>query len=98
MYEFCALNKLISPNQSDFTKGDLLIDQLLSITHKTSKSFDNHVEIWGKDLDISKVYDKVWKKGLFPKLTQNDVSGNVSKCIIDTSGTLLLLILLVTFK
>ena len=49
----------MSTNQSDFKPGDLFIDQLLSITHKISKSFDNHLEVWGTDLDISKVFDKV---------------------------------------
>ena len=49
---------LKSPNQSDFKPGDLFIDQLLSITHNISESFDNDVEVWGTDLDISKVLDR----------------------------------------
>ena len=41
MYEFFAENNLISPNQSDFKPGDSCINQLLNLTHKICKSFDD---------------------------------------------------------
>ena len=64
MYEFFTENNLISPNQSGFKPGDLCINQLLSITRETYKSFDNGLEVRGIFLGISKAFDKVWCKGL----------------------------------
>ena len=45
MYEFFAENNLISPNQSDFKPGDSCINQLLNLTHKICKFFDDGLEI-----------------------------------------------------
>ena len=45
--------------------GDSCINQLLAITHKIYKSFDEGFEFRGVFLDISKAFDKVWKKTYF---------------------------------
>ena len=67
MYEFFTENNL-SPNQSDFKPGDSCINQFLSIPHEIYKCFDDGLEVRGIFLDISKVFDKVWHKGLLYKL------------------------------
>ena len=59
MYEFFTENNLICPNQSGFKPGDSCINQLLSITHKIYKSFDDGLKVRGIFLDISKAFDKV---------------------------------------
>ena len=59
MFEFFIQNNLITPNQSGFKTGDLCINQLISITHETYKSFDDGYKVRGVFLDISKVFDKV---------------------------------------
>ena len=64
MYEFFTENNLISPNQSGFKPGDSCINQLPSITHEIYKPFDDGLEVRGIFLDFSKVFDKVWHKGL----------------------------------
>ena len=61
--EFFTENNLISLDQSDFKPGDSSINQLLFITHKIYKSFENGLEVWGIFLDISKAFDKVRHKG-----------------------------------
>ena len=60
MFGFLIENNLISSNQSGFKPGDSCINQLLSITHKIYKSFDNGFEVRGVFLDISKALDKAW--------------------------------------
>ena len=83
LFEFFIANELISSNQSGFKPGDSCINQLLSITHKIYKSFDDGYEVRGVFLDISKAFDKVWHNGLIYKLKQNGVSGNLLNLIID---------------
>ena len=60
MFGFLTESNLISSNQSGFKPGDSCINQLLSITHKIYKSFDNGFEVRGVFLDISKAFDKAW--------------------------------------
>ena len=60
---FFTENNLISPNlisQSGFRPGDSCVNQLLAITHKIYKSFDEGFEVRGVFLDISKAFDKIW--------------------------------------
>ena len=59
MFRFLIENNLISSNQSGFKPGDSCIDQFLSITHETYKSFDDGFEVRGVFRDISKAFDKV---------------------------------------
>ena len=60
MFRFLIENNLFFSNQSGFKPGDSCITQLLSITHKIYKSFDDRFEVRGVFLDISKAFDKVW--------------------------------------
>ena len=68
---------MIFSNQSGFKPGDSYINQLLSIVHEIYKSFDEGFEVIGVFLDISKVFDKVWHKGIIFKLKQNGIYGKL---------------------
>ena len=81
MFEFFTENELMSHNQSGFKPGDSCINQLLCITHDVYQSLDDGLESRGIFLDISKAFDKVWHEGLFFKLKQNGISGNLSNVI-----------------
>ena len=75
LFEFFITNELISSNQSGFKPDDYCIKQLLSITHKIYRYFDDGYEVRGVFHDISKAFDKVWQNGLIYKLKQNEVYG-----------------------
>ena len=77
MFDFFLTNHFISMNQSSFKRGDSCINQLLSITHGIYVLFDEGHEVWGKFLDISKAFDKVWHEGLILKLELNGISGKL---------------------
>ena len=83
MFTFFTKNNLISPNQSGFRSGDSCVNQLLAITHKIYKSFDEGLEVRGVVLDMSQALDKVWHKGLLFKLNRNAISGNLLNLLRD---------------
>ena len=68
MFRFLIENNLMSSNQSGFKSGDSLINQLLSITHKLYKSFDDGFEVTVVFLDIPEIFHKIWHKGIIVKL------------------------------
>ena len=73
MFMFALNNKLTTTNQSGFKPSDSCINQLLSITRKIYKSFDDGLEVRSVFLDISKAFDKVWHEGVIFKLEQNGI-------------------------
>ena len=83
MLSFCIENDLISQNQPGFKPDDSCINQFLSTTHETYKSFDDGREVRGVFLDISKAFGKVWDQGVILKLKQNGISGNLLNIIED---------------
>jgi hypothetical protein len=50
--------------QSDFTKGDLAINQLVDITNNIGKALDDGKAFRIVFCDVSKAFDKVWHRGL----------------------------------
>ena len=85
MFTFFTEKNLISPNQLGFRPADSCVNQLLAITHEIYKSFDEGFEVRGVFLDISKAFDKLWHEGLFLRLNQNGISGNLLKLLRDFS-------------
>ena len=69
--------KLITSNQSGFTKGDSAINQMVNITNDIGRALDSGKEIRVVFCDISKAFDRVWHKGLLFKLNQYGISGNL---------------------
>ena len=78
LLNFLLENNLISRNQSGFKPEESCLNQLLSITHEIYNLFDEGLEVRSVFFDISKVFDKVWHKGVLFKLSQNVISGNLS--------------------
>ena len=80
--DFLGGNNLLNLNQSGFRPNDSCESQLLSIVYIYS-SFNCHqsLEVRGIVLDISKVFDRVWHKGLLYKIQSTGISGTSLKLI-----------------
>ena len=83
MLRFLIEKNLISSNQSDFEPGDSCINELVSITNVTCKSFDDGFKVRGVFLDISKMADKVRHKNIIFKLKQNIIFGKLLSVLSD---------------
>ena len=83
MFKFFIINELISTYHLRFKPGNSCINQLLAITHKVYKSFDDGFEVRSVFLDISKALYKVWYEGLIFKLKRNSISGNLLNLLCD---------------
>ena len=68
LYNFLLDIKFLSPFQSGFRPGDSTVNQLIYIVHRIYEALDSGNEVRMVFLDISKAFDKVWHKGLIPKL------------------------------
>ena len=76
MSEYFAEHNLISQNIAGFGPVDS-INQLLSIIMKSWSPFDLRLSVREIFLDISKAFDRVWKKALISKLRQNGIYGDM---------------------
>ena len=79
MFEYFTENDLISHSQSGFKPGDSFINQLLSVTHEVSKSYDEGYETRGVFLNISKPFDNGWYESLLHKFQKLSLFGMPSK-------------------
>ena len=75
LYEHCIKNKLLSPKNSSFKKGDGAVNQMLCLTDNIYKALDSGNSVAMVFLDISKAFDRVWHKGLLFKLQCFGVEG-----------------------
>ena len=67
-------NDLTLPQHSEFRSDDSCSNQLLSIAYEFFSAFDDGHEVRCVFLNISKVFNRVWHKGLLFKLQQNGIS------------------------
>ena len=83
IFNFMIQNNLLNSCQSGFRPSDSCINQLISITHNIYRAFDANpsLEVRGVFLDLSKVFDKVWHKGLVYKLKSIGINGNALQLI-----------------
>ena len=70
-------NQFFTEYQSGFLPGDSCMSQVLSIVHNINSSFefDPTINVRGVFLDISKVFDKVWRGRILFKLETYGVKG-----------------------
>ena len=84
MYTFLQNEQLLNPNESGFRPSDWFINQSLSITLETFRSYNAPPPLKIKSifLDIStKAFDTVWHEGLLYKLNSIGISRSFYKSI-----------------
>ena len=84
VYSFSNSNNLISKRQSGFRPNDSTIYQLISITSRIYKSFENYDETRAVFPDISKAFDKVWHDGVIHKFVEKSksLSATIKKALL----------------
>ncbi|MCG7878111.1 MAG: reverse transcriptase family protein [Candidatus Thiodiazotropha endolucinida] len=75
LYNYLKDNTLLYKYQSGFIPGHSTTFQLVDIYHHICQTFDNKQISCMVFCDISKVFDRVWHKGLLFKLEQNGIEG-----------------------
>ena len=77
IYNLLLKEELLNPNQSGFCPSGSCVNQLLARTLETFQAFDCNppLEVRYVFLDISKAFDKVWRKGLLYKLKSVGILG-----------------------
>ena len=75
--DFLLENTIIGHQQFGFVKNSSTVDQLLDLYHTIVSSLDRHRMIKIVFLDVSKVFDQVWRKGLIHKLRWYGIRGQL---------------------
>ena len=83
LYEYCVKNKLLSPKNSGFKKGDGAANQMICLTDNIYMALDSGKNVVMVFLDIQKAFDRVWHKGLLYKLQSLGVGGVLLKWLSD---------------
>ena len=68
LYNFLLELDFLNPLQSGFRPGHSTVNQLTYLVHRIYESLEQGKEVRMVFRDISKVFDKVWHKGLLYKL------------------------------
>ena len=83
IFVFLTENNWISHIQSDFKPDYLCINQLLSTTRRIYQSFADNLVVRAIFVDISTVFDNVYRKYLTYRLKQNSISGKILNITIN---------------
>lgn len=83
IFVFLTENNWISDIQSDFKPDYLCINQLLSTTRRIYQSFADNLVVRAIFVDISTVFDNVYRKYLTYRLKQNSISGKILNITIN---------------
>ena len=77
VFNFFKDNNVITILQSGFVPGDSANNQLLDIYNTFCKALDEGKEVRAVFCDVSKVFDRVWHKGLLFKLNSVGINGSL---------------------
>lgn len=80
LYNFLYTSDFFDRFQSGFRPGNSPVQQLMYIVHKIYVALEKGNEVSAVFLDISKVFDRVWHRGLLVKLSSIGVEGNLLTC------------------
>ena len=74
-------NNLITREQSAFRRNRSVEDQVTFLAQSIENAFQEEKKVIATFIDLSKAFDKVWKRGLLLKLLQCNVGDNMFKWI-----------------
>ena len=77
VFNFFLSNNTISSFQSGFVTGDSTVNQLVNMYNTFCKALDEGKEVRAVFLDISKAFDRVWRRGLLHKLNYVGIRGRL---------------------
>ena len=79
LYDYFVNNKLLTPRQSGFIKGDSCVNQLLAITYEIHKNVYANpcIDTICVFLDMSKAFDKVWHNAPICNLKSYGIQPNL---------------------
>ena len=83
VFNFFRENFILSIYQSGFLPGRSTVTQLVEVYNFFCKAVDDGKEIRVVFLDISKAFDKVWRKGLIYKLQRCGIHGQLLAWFMD---------------
>ena len=70
-------NNLITKEQTAFRKNRNTEDQLIYLAQSIENAFQEKKKVVATFIDLSKAFDKVWKKGLLLKLLTSGIAGRM---------------------
>lgn len=70
-------NNLISKEQTAYRKNRSTEDQLIHLAQSIENAFQEKKKVVATFIDLSKAFDKVWKKGLLLKLLTAGIAGSM---------------------
>ena len=76
-------HEVLTTLQSGFISGDSTVNQLVDIYNSFYKAIDKGKEVRAIFCDISKVFDRVWHKGLLYKLQTVGITGHLLQWLTD---------------
>ena len=83
IFNFTDTRNMLSVHQLGFCPSDACMHQLISIVHDIYNALDANpgLEVRGVFFDISKIFDRVWHKGLLYKVKCMGIDGNFQKLV-----------------
>ena len=81
LYWWLEANQLLNVHQAGFRKGQRTEDLLFRMTQQIIDGFHQKKSTVGIFVDLQQAYDRVWRKGLFIKMQNIGIHGNLYKWI-----------------
>jgi len=83
LYWYLETSQLLNIHQAGFRKGQRTEDLLFRMTQQIIDGFHEKKSTVGVFVDLQQAYDRVWRKGLFMKMQDCGIHGNLYKWIKD---------------
>ena len=77
LYWWLESNKIVSAHQAGFRVGQRTEDVMFRITQRIIDGFHSKKTTVGVFVDLQQAYDRVWRKGLFTKMQDMGIHGNL---------------------